>query len=154
MWTFRRTFFDEYDLSGLMTSLKKLSEIPDEVVEEMLMAEADVVERAQKKELRALGLKHPTGQLEKSITHSRQLKIRRDGSRAVYVYPQGDRKKKGKGKAKPATNAEVGFILEYGAPGRGIPPRPWMWTANEKCENRAIRAAQKVYDGWVDEQGL
>lgn len=133
-------------LDELMRSLEEIAETPDEVLEEMLQAQAAVVAAAQRKKLARLGLKHPTGQLERSISTGRKMKRDRSGAPALYVYPRGKRKK------GEASNGEVGFILEYGAPGRGLPPKPWMRPANAEAEAEAAQAAQAVHDRWLEEK--
>lgn len=138
--------FESRGLDELIRSLEEIAETPDEVLEEMLQAQATVVAAAQRKKLAQLGLKHPTGQLERSISTGRKMKRDRSGTPALYVYPRGKRKK---GKV---SNGEVGFILEYGAPGRGIKPRPWMRPANQETETEAARAAQAVHDKWLEEK--
>lgn len=129
-------------LDDLIGSFDKLMDIPDEVQEAMLNAEADVVAAAQKAKLEELGL-HKTGQLKKSI--SRKGKIEKKGMRRYLdVYPQGIRE-------DGTRNAEVGFILEYGAPKRGIPASGWMKNANEECSEEAVEAAADVYNKFLEQ---
>ena len=54
-------------VEDLMREIEMMAEVPDEVFEEMLKAEAEVIKAAQIKELKSLKFKDPTGQLERSI---------------------------------------------------------------------------------------
>lgn len=139
--------FESGGLDELMRSLEKIAEIPDELMEKMLKEKAEVVVAVQKKKLATLDLKNPTGQLKRAISAGQKMKRDRAGIPALYVYPRGKRKK---GKA---SNGEVGFILEYGAPGRGIPPKPWMRPANLESEQAAAEAAEQVYLEWLAQNG-
>ena len=86
------------------------------------------------------------GQLRDSIKVS--AKVRRTSSaRSVEIYPQGKR-------TDGTRNAEVGFIHEYGAPGRGIPAKQWMRKANERAEDAACTAAEEVYDDYLRSKNL
>lgn len=131
-----------------MHSLEEIAEIPNEVLEDMLKAEAEVVVSAQKKKLAQLGLKHSTGQLERSISAGQKMKRDQVGIPALYIYPRGKRDR------GTASNGEVGFILEYGAPGRGIRPLPWMRTANQESEKAAREAARNAYEKWLKNRGF
>lgn len=135
-------------VEDLMREIEMMAEVPDEVFEEMLKAEAEVIKAAQVKELKSLKFKDPTGQLERSIASGDRMKVDRYGRPTLHVYPSGTRQR------GDTRNAEVGFITEYGAPQRGIPPKPWMRIANEKAGPDAIAAAQAVYERWLKEKGL
>ena len=144
--------FDAKGIEGLELSLQELAEIPDEVVEEMLDAAAEVTVRAHKNEIRALGLVD-TGMLAGSIKPVKKAGGRsNDFKRHVLVYPagkRGTRKRK-----KDVTNSEVGFVHEFGAPKRGIPARQWMRKANEKCAPEVEAAEFAVYDRWLKSKNL
>ena len=70
--------------------------------------------------------------------------------RAVHIYPQGARKR---GK-KSVRNAEIAFINEYGAPKRGIAPRPAIAAANAKSERPAAEAGERVFNAYLDSKNL
>ena len=132
-------------LDDLMLSLQEIAEIPDDVAEAMLTAEAKVVEEAQIA-YGATMLKGPysTGQTAASIGRT-GMKFGEDGVRQMYVYPQG-RNDKGE------RNATVGFINEYGK--RDQPPRPFVATANEAAATPAVEEAAKVYDAFLKSKNL
>lgn len=140
----------EFDTSGVddvMREIEMLAETPDEVLEDMLKAEAEVIKAAQVRQLQQMRFKVSTGQLERSIAASAHMKRDRHGLPSLHVYPAGVRR------GGDTTNAEVGFVTEYGAPQRGVAPRPWMRIANETAHEDAVAAAQAVYDDWVDRNG-
>lgn len=134
-------------LDDLLKDLDSIVDIPDEVLDDMLDAEADVVVRAQKEEIASQGL-IDTGELQRSISRGR--KYSKDFGRKVDIYPQGTRKN---GK-KEIKNAEVGFIHEFGAPREKIPAKNWMKKANERCADQAVGSAAKVYERYLEKHNL
>jgi hypothetical protein len=155
-------------IEGLALSLEEFQKIPDSVVEEMLQAGGKVVADAQRAELRSLGLVH-SGKLAQSIEIHLKSGGRDNGNRChAVVYPEGSnhsyrsrvktraykRSKHGRtytvgGGRKTASNAEVGFIQNYGAPGRGIAATNWMEHANEKSADACVQAMTAVYEAWL-----
>ena len=49
---------------------------------------------------------------------------------------------------------EVAFINEYGAPKRGIAPRPAIAAANAKAEQAAADAGERVFNAYLDSKNL
>lgn len=161
--------FNAEGIDGLMLSLAEFAEIPDDVVDGILDAGANVVVKAQKRELTALGL-YRTGTLENSIQGFRKVgKIFGERKRYVLIYPYGNRGYRNRklkvkfgyatknragrhytvgGDRKVVTNNEVGFIHEFGAPRKGIQAKNWMKTANGKAEEKMVEAEAEVYDQW------
>ena len=135
-------------IDEVVTSLTELSELPDEVIDAMLNARADVVVEAQRQAAKRM-LKGPydTGETARSIKKGKP-KLR-DGQRVLYVTPTGSRKR---GKAKAVRNAEIAFINEYGT--RKIPARNFIRTANESCADAATAAEFEVYSQYLKEKGL
>ena len=165
--------FNAEGIDGLDLSLKEFAEIPDEVVEEMLDAAAEVTVKAHRRMIRALGLVD-SGTLANSIQAFKKVG-NRDWSwqRYVLVYPYGThgsrnrklvtkkykRSKHGRtytvgGDTVEVTNNEVGFIHEFGAPRRGIPAKQWMRKANELCAPDVERAEFEIYDRWAQTKDL
>ena len=139
----------EFSFSGideLMLSMQEVAEIPDEVVDEMLNAQADVVVEAQRKQGKAMGV-HRTGLTVKSIKKGK-VKLRKDGTRCIYVSPMGTRKRGN----KRVRNAEIGFVTEYGT--RTQKARPFIKTANEKSAAETTAAAAEVHHRWLESKGL
>lgn len=132
-------------LGDLIQDLEDIAALPDATAEAMLDAEADIVEEAQVYAGMKAGV-YRTGATLSSIGRGR-MKKGRGGERAKYVYPQG---KNDKG----VRTAEVAFINEYGAPDRGIAPRPFIGPANEEAADAAAEAAAKVYDDFLKSKNL
>lgn len=132
-------------LDDLMLSMQELAEIPDEVQDEMLNAQADVVVLAQKQQ-GAVYRVEDTGMTLRSIKKGR-IKLYK-GQRVIYVTPSGTRKR---GK-KRIRNAEVAFINEYGK--RGQKARPFIREGNERSAAEATQAALQVYDRWLKSKNL
>lgn len=132
-------------LNGLILSLEEVAAIPDDVAAAMLEAEAQVVEEYQMGSAAAM-LQGPysTGQTACSIRRGR-MKRARDGSRVMYVTPQGvnDRGER---------NAAVAFINEYGK--RGQPARPFIAAANAAAAEPAVAEAAKIYDEFLKSKNL
>lgn len=126
-----------------MLSLKEIIELPDGVAEDMLKAEAKVVEEAQIYVGFQKGV-YRTGMTLSSITHGK-LKRTKDGKRAIYVYPRGTND-------KGVRNAEVAFINEYGKGGKD--GRQFIRTANELSADAAVEEAARVYDDFLRSKDL
>lgn len=145
-----------FSVSGLdefMLSMQQVAELPDAVIDDMLKAGADVVAEAQRKEA-ATVLRGPyaTGETALSIEKGR-VKLRRDGSRIIYVTPTGNRKR-GKRKGSKTRNAEIAFVNEFGVPHRGIPARPFISVANEKSAAATTAAQAAVYNKFLESKNL
>lgn len=136
--------FSVNDMDSLMLDLGEIAQLPEDVAEAMLLAEAEVVEEVQKRMGMLMGV-HRTGVTLASIGHG-EMKVKWDG-RVMYVTPQGTN-------SKGARNAEVAFINEFGAPQRGIAARPFISTANEKAADTAVEAAAKIYEAFLKSNKL
>lgn len=130
-------------IDGLMLSMQEAAEIPDDVAEAMLQAEAEIVEQAQIAYGMQMGV-YRTGETLASIRPGK-MKRGRNGGRLIYVTPQGvnDREER---------NAAVAFINEYGK--RNQAPRPFIATANEAAATPAVEAAANIYDAFLQSKGL
>ena len=105
---------DEFQLS-----MKEVAELPDEIIDEMLNAGADVAAEAQRVEARRLGKPggyQNRGQRKDYSTGITALTIKKgkvkvkDGQRVIYVTPTGTRRR-----GKTVTrNAEIAFLNEFG----------------------------------------
>lgn len=165
--------FNAEGIDGLMLSLEEFSEIPDDVVEQMLDAAGEVVVAAHKKSIRSFNLVD-TEKLLGSIKAHKKVGTRNGArERYVLVYPTGKhgarkrekvtkaykRSKHGRmytvgGDIKDVTNSEVGFIHEFGAPKKGIKAKQWMRTANDACASEMVAAEFAVYDRWLKSKNL
>lgn len=139
--------FSFHGLDELMLDLQQIAELPEDVQDEMLNAQADVVVAAQRAEAEAMGVHAPgSGLVIKSIKKGK-VKVRK-GVRAIYVTPTGTRKR---GNTR-VRNAEIAFINEYGK--KKQKARPFIRTANEKSAESATRAAAEVYDRYLKSKDL
>lgn len=133
------------DLTGLGDSTGVL-------LEKMLNAEAVVVQEAQKKTAKSMGVYDESGRnigghMADSITVGNRVYKSADGA-VQYVYPKGSRRRKN----STASNAEIAFINEFGK--QGQPPRPFIRTANEASAEKAVEAAEKVHDDFLKSKNL
>lgn len=142
-------------IDEVVTSLTELSELPDEVIDAMLNARADVVVKAQRAEARKLGTEYrnkgqkknyATGMTANSIRKGK-VKVK-DGQRVLYITPTGSRRR---GKTK-TRNAEIAFLNEYGT--RTINARNFIRIANERAADAATAAEFEVYSRYLEKKGL
>lgn len=119
-------------------TMEELGKLPESVLDEMLLAEAEVVLKAQKSKGRAYGV-HKTGVTLNSIKVGKPRKAK-DG-KSISVLPAGTN-------ATGNRNAEVAFVNEYGK--KGQPARPFIRDANEGASEGAVSAAEKVYIKWLE----
>lgn len=145
-------------LDEVMLSMQEVAALPDEVIDEMIEAKAEVVVKAQVAEAGKLGKEYRNkGQKKLYATGKTALSIKKgrirekDGARVMFITPSGSRTR-GKRKKTATRNAEIAFLNEYGT--KTIHARNWMWTANEKCAAEAEAAAMAVYDRFLQEKGL
>ena len=141
---------DEVELS-----FKELAALPDELIDEMLNARADVIVEAQRAEARKLGKEYrnkkqkkdySTGLTARSIQKGK-VKVK-DGQRVLYITPTGSRKR-----GKTVTrNAEIAFENEFGT--KTIQARNFLRKANEKSADAAVAAEYEVYNRFLTEKGL
>lgn len=144
--------FNVVNLEGVMSDIKRRSDKAIAKVPKMLKAGAAVLVEAQKREAQFLDVKE-TGEFIRSIKPTK-VKIDDSGNSYVDVYPQGK-------DSKGSSNAEKGFIAEYGRTGDKmrtkpnkrsskyvygeIDPRPWMSAANEKSAEAVNEAMLEVW---------
>lgn len=134
--------FSTDGLASFMLSMEELATTPDATIEEMLHAEADIIEEAQKKKGRAYGV-HRTGVTLSSIGRGK-VKNTKDG-KVIHVYPQG-RNKDGN------RNAEVAFVNEFGTSRQAA--RPFIQDANAESADKAVEAAMEVWDEYLNSKGF
>lgn len=140
--------FNAEGIDDLGLSLQEIAEIPDNVVDEMLLAGGDITVKAHKQKIEALGLVD-SGQLRDSIKAKVKAGGAKDGwSRSVLVSPSGKRRN------SKVNNATVGYVREFGAPKRGIPAKQWMRTANEECADAVVEAERTIYDKYLKSKDL
>ena len=136
-------------LNGLLEDLEALAGLPDSVADGILEAEADVIGQAQREEI-GRQWKGPYSEgISAGAVKKGKVKEGQAG-RSITVSPQGSRKRGG----KSVRNAEIAFINEYGAPGRGIAARPAIAAANAKAEEAAVEAGERVFNAYLESKNL
>ncbi len=136
-------------LNGLLEDLEALAGLPDSVADGILEAEADVIVQAQREEI-GRQWKGPYSEgISAGAVKKGKVKEGQAG-RSITVSPQGSRKRGG----KSVRNAEIAFINEYGAPGRGIAARPAIAAANAKAEEAAVEAGERVFNAYLESKNL
>lgn len=129
-------------LDALSDDLAALAALPDSVIEAILNAEADIVEREQRAAAREMGV-YDSGMTAGSI---KKGKVKKTASgKSITVSPQGTNKRGDR-------NAEVAYINEYGK--KGQPARPFIRTANERAEKEAVEAGEKILGEFLDGKNL
>ena len=139
--------FEMEGLDALILGLEELAALPDEVLLEMLEAEAEVIKAAQVRSIQETFSAQRTHQLEQSLKVNSQLRRSRNGYAYITMTPSGTRE-------NGVRNAEVAFVEEFGAKNRGIPAHQWMRRANESAADDAVEAAARVYDQHLEDKGL
>lgn len=132
-------------LDSLELSMKEIAEIPDDIKDEMLQAQAAVVVPVMRARAQAYGLKD-TGLMIDSIKPGKPKKTKT--GRALYVTPQGKRRRG----QKDTRNTEIAFIGEYGT--KKVRARPFMREAVEATAEQAEQAALQVYDRWLKSKNM
>ena len=136
-------------LNGLLEDLEALAGLPDSVADGILEAGADVIVQAQREEI-GRQWKGPYSEgISAGAVKKGKVKEGQAG-RSITVSPQGSRKRGG----KSVRNAEIAFINEYGAPGRGIAARPAIAAANAKAEEAAVEAGERVFNAYLESKNL
>lgn len=141
MATFSCNGMDEFVLS-----MAEFARLPDNVIDDIVMAGAEVIRKAH---VEAIG-----AQLRKTgvLMGSPAIKITKGTGKAT-IYPMGTHHtyhaKKGNGTAR---NADVAFVHEFG--GHGNAATAWMLTANEKNADHMAEEEERVYNAWLDSLDL
>lgn len=158
--------FAVHGIDALIEDMLALSEIPEDVVDKMLSASADIALRAMRASLEKLGL-IDTYQLIGSLVAV--PKKSKDGKLYYLIYPRGTRKtmyvagklrrvsikgRRKSGQAIKMTNNDVGFVLEFGAPRKNKKAYQWMRTALEGCADQILAVQTRIYDDWLKLKGL
>lgn len=139
-------------IAELCADLTGLGDSAGELIEEMLNAEAGIVQEAQKKTAKSMGVYDESGRnigghMADSITVGNRVYKSADGA-VQYVYPKGRRRRKN----TTSSNSEIAFVNEFGK--QGQPPRPFIRTANEASADKAVEAAEQVYDNFLKSKNL
>lgn len=126
--------------------LQDFEEIPDSVLDEMLVEGAEVVAEEQKKTAQSMlgGRGYGTGLTASSVKVKKPK--RRKGGREISITFNGTRPNGRKSKR----NAEVAFINEYGTSRQ--PAQQFIRIANETAADEALGRQEAIYDDWLNSQ--
>ena len=131
-------------------------EIPVNVLDEMLMTEAVVIEPEIERNADVmLHGKYWTGGTQKALTRKKPHNWtgkRGNGQRQVTLTFKGIRIDKHHSAKSRTRNAEIAFVNEYGS--RTTPPRPFIQTAIDKKQDEAYDSAEKVFRDWQEKNGM
>lgn len=138
-------------ITELNEMFSKATDVPDDVKKEILIAMGTVGMQSIRDEGRAMDVYDPDWDgvhVLDSISLSKPKLSDFDGK--IYVTFKGSRKR-GNSKTR---NAAIAFINEYGRNAsknrKGIPMKPFVRIAVEKCTDAAIKAGEKVWHDWLD----
>ncbi len=125
-------------------------DIPVDVLDEMLMAKADVIEPEIEHNADVmLHGKYWTGGTQKALTRKEPHNWtgkRGNGQRQVALTFKGSRVDDYHKAENRTRNAEIAFVNEYGS--RTTPPRPFIQTAIDKKADEAYESAENIFREW------
>lgn len=130
--------------------------IPAKVMDEMLRAEADVVEPRIRENARRMLNEggHSTGATEKAVTRRKPTFGRGDDGKQVreilitFTGTRDDKTHRG-GKDADKRNAAIAFINEFGSKKRGVRARKFIEQAVVSMEKAAQDAGEAVFEKWA-----
>lgn len=144
-------------MDEISASFEQLANITDEDKMAVIMPAARLLLTRQKEKIQSL-FNQVTGALADSLT----IQEKSDDSGAyAQIYLKGKHpgsstgKRKGKRRSNgkySGTNAEIGYILEYGSP--RIAATHWMENANEEAADEVISAEEAAWNDLITEKGL
>lgn len=151
--------FSVNGMDEISASFEQLANLSNQDKLGVIMAGAQILLQRQKEKIEALFTQR-TGDLADSLTIEEKVD---DTDVFAYISPKGKHRGSSTGKRKrkngrsngrySGTNAEVGYILEYGSP-RISPGFHWMETANEEAESESLEAMQSAWSNVLDTKGL
>lgn len=124
------------------------AEIPVDIQDEMLNAEADVIQpKIHDNADKLLRGKYFTGTTRDSLSRKKPVNWK-NGERQIALVFKGVRVDKN-GKRR---NAEVAFINEYGS--RNKPARPFIQKSIDEGEKEAFDRAEGIFRKWQTDKGM
>lgn len=145
-------------MDELSASFEQLANLTDEDKMSVIMPAAKLLVERQREKLRTLFTQR-SGALAESLT----IQEKADGD-GVYasIYLKGKHPGSGTGRRKrkngrsngkySGSNAEIGYILEFGSP--RIAPRHWMESTNEEAADDVTAVQQAAWDDLLTKKGL
>lgn len=144
-------------MDEISASFEQLASLTDEDRMSVIMPAAKLLVERQREKIRRLFVQH-TGKLAESLTI--QQKSDEDGAYA-HIYLKGKHPGSGTGNRKgkrrsngsySGTNAEVGYILNYGSP--RIRATHWLENANEEAADEVTAVQQEAWNEVLARKGL
>lgn len=130
--------FTTQGIDRLEKTFADLSLLPDDIIERMLLAQADRIEPAQKRKMRVRWTgRYATGKTADSLTRTSPKR----GKSGISLYLTF------RGSHHGTRNGEIAFINEYGKTNQ--PARPAIREANEENADQAVEDAADVLDRWI-----
>lgn len=152
---------DVQGFDAFAADLEAAKNLTEEEQRTILTAGAEVLKEWMQRSISSLGLVL-SGVLRDSIKifHKQE-----DGRPYAEVYPSGRHHvthgygpgpgaRRGKGSTRTVNAGAVGFVLEYGAPDRGLNAYHWMETAVESSADEVHDAMQEAFNEVLDAKGV
>lgn len=139
-------------LDALLAGLDDMAEKTPQLRDDILKAEADVIEPALRRSIVDERLVR-SSKLRDSI---KRRTVKYGGIPAIRIGPVGEhhRYMPSRGKSGVVNTGYIGYIGEYGIPSRGIRGREWLRKGIEKSQGQAFDAAEAVYDNYMKNNKL
>lgn len=135
-------------LDGLILDLQTVANMPEEVQDEILNAEADVVMDAQQKKIREFGIYDGSSPVHVANSLKKNRPKTQKGKRVIHITSKGVRRRGN----IITRNAEILFVNEFGK--RGQKARPAIATANEESAAATTAAGARVWDEYLTKNNL
>lgn len=144
--------FEVSGLDALIAGLEDMVEQTPQLRDDILNAEADVIEPALRSSISEEGLVR-SGRLRSAI---RRRKITSAGIPVIRIGPMGEHHRyyPSSGKSGIVNAGYVGYVAEYGIKSRGIKGRNWLQKGLDKSRSAAYDAADAVYDDFMKKNNL
>nr|DAR46640.1 MAG TPA: hypothetical protein [Caudoviricetes sp.] len=134
---------DASSIDKFAFDFEELARLPDDVVEAMLEAEGEVIKAGQAETAKNM-LQGPYNKGAVSrAPHLGKIKRTKDG-KALYVSFAGTQ--------HGTRVAEIAFLNEFGKQGQS--PRQFIRAANEKYADKAVDAAERIYNQYLNKHGF
>lgn len=153
---------DVQGFNAFKADLEAAKNLTEAETRTILAAGAEVLKEWMQNTISSMGLVL-SGMLRESI---KIFQKEEDGRPYAEVYPKGKHHiahgyaytefgpARGKGAPKTVDAGEVGFVLEYGAPDRGLNSYHWMETAALRGEADITEAMQNAFNEVLDAKGV
>lgn len=140
------TGFSVAGIDDLTNFFDGLADIPDDVTDAMLNAEADVLVEAQKRTARSM-LDGPYAQ-EVVANAAQKKKVQKTSSGKELDITFVGTRGRDKGGGSKTRAGEIAYINEFGTSKQ--PARKFIETANTEDGDEALASAAEIYHDWQD----